>query len=207
MNHLRIDIHQLYFVLFLGFCSCTGCDIDRTKVALSRGYDHPQLIDVSTGNCLVNDIEGDLTTREKAKLTNLMAKQLEDIFGESVVYLTTMPASRFQGKIPYEISAEQLDTLRKTTTYTYLLNVRVVKPVKASFDESVNVDLVIFDLDTRNIIYEQRVKAEEYRPENNSNFVFWLGHSDYNLMKNALLDALKDLKKGVRKFNKSQGKH
>lgn len=207
MKKCCINIHHFWFVMLLGLCSCTGCDIDRTEVLLSRAIASPQVIDLSTGKCLVNEIEGDLSAREKARLTNLMLKQLEEVFNDSIVLINTVPSSRFEGNIPFEIREGQLDTLRKTISYTYLLNVRVTKPGLSLLDGKVNVDLSIFDLDTRNIIYSQRVVASEYQPErNDSGFTFWLGHSEYNLMKNALRDALRDLKRGVRKFNRTQNK-
>jgi hypothetical protein len=200
-------IQRYYFLLFLGLCSCTGCDIDRTEVSLSRANPKPQLIDLSIGKCLVNEIEADISARQKNKLTNLMSKKLEELFDDSVVYINTIPSSRFKEKIPFEISTERLDTLRKTTSYTYLLSVRAGNPDLLAFDGGVNVDIVIFDLDTRNIIYNQSVLASEHEPEreDDSGFTFWLGHSDYNLTKNALQDGLRDLRRGVRKFNRSQG--
>lgn len=207
MKLFHLLIQRYYFLLFLGLCSCTGCDIDRTEVSLSRANPDPQLIDLSIGKCLVNEIEADVSSRQKNKLSNLMSKKLEEIFGDSVEYINTVPSSRFKEKIPFEISAEKLDTLRKTTSYTYLLSVRAVKPGMGVYHDRVNVDLIIFDLDTRNIIYSQSVMAEEYEPEreDDSGFTFWLGHSEYNLIKNALQDGLRDLRRGVRKFNRTQG--
>lgn len=207
MKLLSLLIQRCYFLLFFGLCSCTGCDIDRTEVSLSRTNPHPQLIDLSVGKCLVNEIEADISARQKGKLTNLMSKKLEEIFGDSVVYINTIPSSHFKEKIPFEISPEQLDSLRTTTSFTYLLSVRAINPDMASFHDQVNVDITIIDLDTRNTIYRQRVLASEYEPEreNDSGFTFWLGHSEYNLIKNALQDGLRDLRRGIRKFNKTQG--
>ncbi len=206
MKLQSINIHHFCFILFLGLCSCSGCDIDRTEVSLSRANPSPQLIDLSIGKCLVNEIEADVSSRHKAKLTSLLAKQLDEVFGDSVVYINTIPSSRFKEKIPFEVSTEQLDTIRRTTSYTYLLSVRAAKPSLSPLNEAVAVDIVIFDLDTRNIIYKQSVLADEFQPQNDkSGFIFWLGHSDFNLMKSALQDALRDLKKGVRKYNRSQG--
>jgi hypothetical protein len=204
MKHFISDWYRYSFVLFFGLCSCTGCDIDRTEVSLSRANPDPQLVDLSTGTCLVNEIEADVSAKRKGRLKDILLKQLEEVFGDSLIHINTVSSTRFKESIPFQISAQQLDTLRKTTPYTYLLSVRAVKPDLS--DERVNVDIVIFDLDTRNIIYEQSVLANEYEPQrDNSGFVFWLGHSDYDLMKTALRDALRDLKKGVKKFNRTKG--
>jgi hypothetical protein len=207
MKLLHLLIQRYYFLLFLGLCSCSGCDIDRTEVSLRRANPDPQLIDLSIGKCLVNEIEADVSAKQKNKLTDLMSSKLEEIFNDSVVFLNTTPSSRFKEKIPFEISTDLLDTLRKTTSYTYLLNVRAVVPGMAIHRDQMNVDIIIFDLDTRNVIYNQSVLAYEFEPqrEDNSGFTFWLGHSDYNLTKNALQDALRDLRRGVRKFNRTQG--
>ena len=207
MKHRIFSVHHFYFVAFLCLCSCSGCDIDRTEISLSRANSDPQLVDLTIGKCLVNEIEADVKAKHKAKLRDLLIKQLEDIFDDSIVYVNTIPSARFNEKIPFEISSEQLEVLRKSTSYTYLLSVRATKSGLLYFDESVNVDIVIFDLDTRNMIYSQSVMADEFQPENNSGFTFWLGHSDYDLMKSALRDGLRDLKRGVRKFNRTQGQN
>ncbi len=203
MKHLQVN--GFYFMLFLGMCSCTGCDIDRTEVSLSKANPDVQLIDLTTGKCLVNEIDADISRKQKSKLTNLMAKRLEEIFGDSVVHINTKLSSRFKEKIPFEISDGKLDTLRSTTTYTYLFNIRAVKPGISG--DHASVEIVIFDLDTRNTIYSQRVLAAEYEPEReNSGFTFWLSHSDYDLIKSALKEGLRDLKRGVKKFNRSSQK-
>ena len=207
MKHRIFSVHHFYFVAFLCLCSCSGCDIDRTEVSLSRANSDPQLIDLTTGKCLVNEIEADIKAKHKAKLRDILSKQLEDIFDDSIVFVNTIPSARFDEKIPFEIAADQLEELRKSTSYTYLLSVRATNSGVLYFDEAVNVDIVIFDLDTRNRIYNQTVKADEIQPENDSKFTFWLGHSDHDLMKSALRDGLRDLKRGVRKFNRSQGQN
>lgn len=190
-------------MLFLGMCSCTGCDIDRTEVSFSKANQDIQLIDLTIGKCLVNEIEADISRKQKSRLTNIMSKRLEEIFGDSVVYINTKPSSRFKEIIPFEISEGKLDTLRNTTTFTYLFNTRAVK--SDFFDDQVSVEIVIFDLDTRNIIYSQSVVANEFEPETDgSGFTFWLGHSDFDLTKSALREALRDLKRGVKKFNRSK---
>ena len=200
---LPLRCNSYYILLFLGLCSCSGCDIDRTQLELNKANTDVQLVDLTTGKCLVNEIEADVSARHKNQLTSLLSKHLEDIIKDSVVHVNSA-SSLFKGKIPFEIGPELLDTLRRTTSYTYLLNVRAVK--MGNSDDRVGVDMIIYDLDTRNIIYNQSVVANEFQPQDDSGFTFYFGRSNYNLVKNALQSGLRDLKKGAKKFNKAQVK-
>ena len=202
-HYLPLHFSSYYALLLLALCSCTGCDIDRTQLEINKANPQVQLVDLTTGKCLVNEIEAEVSARHKHQLMSLLSKHLEDIIKDSVVHLNSA-LSHFKGKIPFDIGPELLDTLRRTTSYTYLLSVRALK--MGNYDDRVGVDMIIYDLDTRNIIYNQSVVANEFQPEDDAGFTFYFGRSNYNLVKNALLSALRDLKKGARKFNRSQAK-
>lgn len=204
MKRTHLNVNGYYFLLFLGLCSCTGCDIERTEIELSKSNRQLQVVDVTIGKCLVNTLQGDITEDSEVRFADLMLKHLREVFPDSVVYIKSATNMQYREPIPFEISDGLLKELRKTTTYTYLFNVRAIEWNSESSYSQMQVDIVVFDLDTGNAIYSQQVVASEYEPESSSNNTFVFDRSSDNLIKNALQSGLRDFKRGAKKFKSAK---
>ncbi len=205
MKHLKVGINQFSFIVFLALCSCSGCDLEVSGVALSKDNGRIQSVDTSTGKCLVNEIESELTSSQEGRLTTILMEKLPELFTDSVILINTMPSSKVNHAISPEVMDSMLDTLRKTTSFTYLLQVWVREGETQNLNSRVSVGIEIYDLDTRNLIYQQSVSAletdPEYDPDASSTFTF--GRSSFSMIKKALKMGLKDLEKASEKYRKS----
>jgi hypothetical protein len=205
MQNQKVGFNKFSFIVFLGLCSCAGCDIEVSGVSLSKGNDRIQDVDISTGKCLVNQIESELTSSQEGRLTAMLMKKLPELFTDSVMLINTVPSSKINYAVSTEAIDSLLDTLRKTTSFTYFLQMRVSDGQAQNFNSRVRVDIEIYDLDTRNLIYQQSVSAletdPEYDPDASSTFTF--GRSSFTMIKKALRMGLNDLEKASEKYRKS----
>lgn len=205
-QYVHLHFNSLCFFAFMCLCSCSGCDIEVNGIELSDYDSSHKPVDLTTGNCLVNEIESELKESQEKKLTTMLMKQLPDIFSDSVVHITTVPASKLNYKIPFDISAGLLDTLRRTTSYTYLLSVKVWESETNDLNSKASVDIDIYDLDTGNRIYEHRVTAFEEDPEydEDAKSTFTFGRSSFSVLKKAFQRNLKDLRRAANKSKELQ---
>jgi hypothetical protein len=102
MKYKKAGFKHFCFIAFLGLCSCSGCDIEVSGVELSKGNTNIQTVDISTGKCLVNEIESELTASQEGRLMAIVMEKLSALFSDSVILINTVPAS----KINYTISSD-----------------------------------------------------------------------------------------------------
>lgn len=204
MKPPKVRINQFSFILFLGLCSCTGCDLEVSGVSLSKDNSRIQSVDISTGKCLVNEIESELTSSQEGRLTAMLMKKLTELFTDSVILVNTVPSSKIN-RISSENIDSMLDTLRRSTSFTYLLQVWVREGETKELNSRVRIGIEIYDLDTRNLIYQQSVSGIETDPEYDpdASSTFTLGRSSFTMIKKALRMGLNDLEKVSEKYRKA----
>ena len=113
-------------LLLCGFALClAACAAPR----YSRWYESPRGLDLSGGHWLVVPVETALPLADKEALTRLLAGSLRSMRGDSVDLLGEVALKYLSpAKFAAELRPELLETLRKTTTYDYVVTARVTVP-------------------------------------------------------------------------------
>jgi hypothetical protein len=202
----------ILMAVMITFISCTN-------VAFQQYYDGPKGINLKKGICIVNDIVAPIQKDEKAKLTAIVMKYLREMNNDSIINIALLRLPTVNGiVIPDGNASGFLDSLQKDSSYYYLFNVIVnargnqtndlyVKKVDFQdsdesedyLDNKVSVEIIVIDIRANRQIYKQEIIASEMidkddlSDDDKSDFVFT--RSSENVMKNALVKGLKDLKK------------
>ena len=113
-------------LLLCGFALClAACAAPR----YSRWCESPRGLDLSGGHWLVVPVETALPLADKEALTRLLAGSLRSMRGDSVDLLGEVALKYLSpAKFAAELRPKLLETLRKTTTYDYVVTARVTVP-------------------------------------------------------------------------------
>ena len=202
-------------LLLFSFASCTNVAFEQSHGGL-RG------IDFTKGACVVDDMLSPYSKDENAKLTSIVIENLQQM-SDSVRVIDSVRISTPNGeKIPKAMTNVLIDSLRKYTSYVYLLNVSFNikgqtsndiyvnrsdfednQDSKAYLDNQVTVFITIFNIHENKQIYKQKIKAYEMIDSENSlkkdESKVLFTRSSLNVAENALLRGLRDLKKHSNK--------
>jgi hypothetical protein len=205
VKNREVRYNQFFYIVFLGLCSCAGCDIEVSGVELSKDNLDVQVVDISTGKCLVNEIESELTPKQEGRLTAILMEKLPTLFADSVILINKVPSSKINREMFNGSIDVLLDTLRRNTSFTYYLQVWVRDGETRDLNSHIRVGIEMYDLDTGNLIYSQSVSGietdPEYDPDATSTFTF--GRSSFSMIKRALNMGLSDLEKASAKYRKT----
>ena len=209
-----LDGISLYIFLF-SFISCTN-------VAFQQSHEGPRGINFAKGACVVNEISSPYAKDENVKLNSIIMEYLHQM-SDSVKLIESVRSSTPNGdKIPKGITNGLIDSLRKYTSYVYLLNVSFNPKGESSdniyvnqsdfvdnqdskvyLDNQVSVRITVVDILENKEIYKQEITATEMVDTENSlekdesNVLFT--RSSLNVAKNALIMGLRDIKKHSKK--------
>ena len=169
----------------------------------------------------MNDISSPYSKEENVKLTSIVIENLRQM-SDSVKLMESLRGSISGNKIPKGVTNGLIDSLKKYTSYVYLLNVTFSpagkssndiyvnrtdyqddQDSKGSLDNQVTVLITVVDIPANKQIYKQEIIASEMVDTENSlekdesNILFT--RSALNIAKNGLALGLRDLKKHSKK--------
>lgn len=198
-------------LLLFSFASCTN-------VAFEQSHEGLRGINFTKGACIVDDLLSPYSKDENVELTSIIIENLQQM-SDSVRVIESVRNSAPNGeKIPRAMTNVLIDSLRKYTSYVYLLKVSFNikgqssndiyvnrsdfednQDSKAYLDNQVTVFITIFNIRENKQIYIQKIKAYEMIDSENSlkedESMVLFTRSSLNVAKNALLRGLRDLKK------------
>lgn len=189
-------------LLLCGFALClAACAAPR----YSRWYESPRGLDLSGGYWLVVPVETALPLADKEALTRLLAGSLRSMRGDSVDLLGEVALKYLSpAKFAAELRPELLETLRKTTTYDYVVTARVTVPrsdmgalgaIPGVWQKNeAEAILLVYDVSSGARVYCQRVTAVVSVDEGDGDV--WFAASGRKLACKALKKALGGLRRG-----------
>jgi hypothetical protein len=192
-------ISYIVFMIHMVFMSCTN-------VSFQPMYSNPKGIDLSTGNCLVNELDAPVSKESNTELTAIMMKSLNEICGGTVSSVNAVTASGFTERIPYDGDSALLARLGGANQYRYFISVRAKTGsestpgdglVSPETNDQVILNINVYDIQESRMAYKQKVQATEFQ-EKETGFTFY--RSTENLIKNAMVSGLKDLKRSSKRY-------
>lgn len=202
-------------LLLFSFASCTN-------VAFEQSHEGLRGINFTKGACIVDDLSSPYSKDENEKLTSIIIENLQQMSDSVSIIESVRISTPNSEKIPKAMPIVLIDSLRKYTSYLYLMNVSFNikgqssndiyvnrsdfednQDSKAYLDNQVTVFITIFNIRENKQIYKQKIKAyemidsENSLKEDESKVLFT--RSSLNVAKNALLRGLRDLKKHSKK--------
>lgn len=193
-----------------------------TNVAFVQTHEGSRGIDFTKGTCVVNDSLTPYTKDETIKLTSIAMEKLHDM-SDSVVLIKSVRSKESIGhKISIDLTTGLVDSLKKYTSYVYLLNIDIQasgssddlyvertsfaddEDSKAYLNNEAIVTIVVFDIQKNTQLYKQEITASEMvdtessLKDDESKVLFT--RSTENIAKNGLVRGLRDLKKHSKKL-------
>ncbi len=170
-----------------------------------HSYESTKGLDLRNGKWLINNIETDLPYYSKEHLTKNLIKKFEKIVGDSVVYIDSISLKYIlPSQMKFELSSETLMSLKNTTDFDYVLNVRgdiirdelgsvIINPYYSDETNESEVYIDVYEVSSGQRIYSQRIVASVSMNENNEKVQF---------SKSASALVFSALKKGLKKVKK-----
>ncbi len=163
-------------------------------------------LDFTSGLWLLNEI--DAPGNFQAQLTELAKKDFTENLGGRVHYIYDKQGLLLPNKIPFQLTTAELENIKKGSGYDYLINIQAVKLSNEqssltpggqnySGENSNEVQLIIYDLNTKDKVYSQKVIG--YSARNKSNEDVHFVASSPILIIGAYKKLIKDInKKSIR---------
>ena len=183
----KVNVYMGLLLMGLGSC---------TNISFRQYYNGPKGLDFSTGICLVKEINAPISAESNGKLTVVLLEYVNEICGDSFVYLGSF-------------NSDSIETVQNDSSASYILSVEAIVSIPESsglalgswdtFNE-VSVQIKVFETRTGRRVYYQKIIASEFKPEANETGLTFTRSSD-NVIKNAMVRGLKDLRKHSRKLH------
>lgn len=199
--------NQLKFLALLLFTlfSLSSC----TNILFDNKLDSGRELDFTYGTWLLNEVEIEGEGKTNENLNSALRDGLNKMGIESISYISSVRnIKNLPAKVPFSPEPLMLDSLKNSSGYDYLINVRTSSSESGSggiafgeqeLENQAAVEIIVFDLNLGRKIYYQEIIATEVWPMNDemeetpSRFSFT--RSSENMLKNALKRSLKELKK------------
>lgn len=168
-------------------------------------YESDKAIDFRKGKWLINSIEADLSSKSKAILTRKLVKKISRLAADSVVYVQNIHlAFLTPDQLNFELSDEALNTLKSTTNFDFILNVRadtvkddlypiLLYPMYSDASNEVEIYIDVYAIETGQRIYSQWIIASVDANKDIENVQFSFSAS--GLIAQGLKKGLKRIKK------------
>jgi len=168
-------------------------------------YESEKAVDFRKGKWLINRIEADLSLKSKALLTEKLLKEIRKLATDSVVYVQNIQLGLLTPEqLRFEPSEEILNTLKNTTDFDFILNIRADKvrddlspillyPMYSDAGNEVEIYIDIYNIAKAKRIYSQWIIASIAANENIENVQFSFSASGL---------IIQGLKKGIKRIKK-----
>ena len=196
-NYLKMKVFKIIIVTFL----LTSCNLPKYYFkddAIATG------VDFTKGKWLLNRIESSKATEEQLtkKTTDFFKEKVGNRFSTVYSEKILVPQNN-----KFLLDAKELKQIKTGSNYDYFIQVKsgktknelgVVDATPKNFNSNLrneaSIQLIIYDLNTQQLIYSKHAYGIAGNPENNSNDIT-LTKSSTDLLMGCLQKILKDLDK------------
>jgi hypothetical protein len=147
---------------------------------------------------VVNVIDATIPENDKLLLSEFLVNKLRD-FGSSVRHIFALESKGHEiNSIPYYADTVSLNYIAQMSSADFLINSMASEIGSNEMGNSFVVGLILFDLHTHEMIYEQAIDAVDSELGIDARFSFTIYKSDKKVIKHGLAALVRDLRKASK---------